>query len=66
MIQSSQTFGLAARKQICLNPMWRVGSEGWRSESQRSEGERNEAKDRGAHPAKLDSDKFGDDPGHIK
>ncbi len=43
MIQSSQPVWSAARSQICLNPVWRVGSEGWRSESERSEAERSEA-----------------------
>ncbi len=46
MIQSSHRFGLAARSQICLNPVWRAGSEGSRSEPERSEGERSEAGDR--------------------
>ncbi len=39
MIQSSQPVWF-------LNPVWRVGSEGSRSEPERSEGERSEAKDR--------------------
>ncbi len=46
MIQSSHPFGLAEWSQICLNPVWRVGSEGSRSEPERSEGERSEAEDR--------------------
>ncbi|MCP3661706.1 MAG: hypothetical protein GY696_04295, partial [Gammaproteobacteria bacterium] len=43
MIQSSHRFGIAARSQICLNPVWRVGSEGSRSEPERPEAERSEA-----------------------
>ncbi len=31
------------RPQICLNPVWQVGSEGSRSEPERSEAERSEA-----------------------
>ncbi len=58
MIQSTNRFGLAARSQICLNPVWRVGSEGSRSEPERPEVERSEA---ATHPTKLDSDKFGDE-----
>ncbi|MCP3665562.1 MAG: hypothetical protein GY696_24205 [Gammaproteobacteria bacterium] len=31
------------RRQICLNPVWRVGSEGSRSKPERPEAERSEA-----------------------
>ncbi|MCP3668744.1 MAG: hypothetical protein GY696_40720 [Gammaproteobacteria bacterium] len=43
VIQSSHRFGLAARSQICLNPVWRVGSEGSRSEPELPEAEHSEA-----------------------
>ncbi|MCP3661294.1 MAG: hypothetical protein GY696_02175 [Gammaproteobacteria bacterium] len=46
MIQSSHRFALAARSQICLNPVWRVGSEGSRSEPERYEAERSGPQDR--------------------
>ncbi len=60
MIQSSQPVWSAARSQICLNPVWRVGCEGSRSEPERSEGERSESAD-WRPPSQLDSDKFGDE-----
>ncbi len=46
MIQSSLPVWSAARSQICLNPVWRVGCEDSRSEPERSEGERSDAEDR--------------------
>ncbi len=45
-LNQANQFSLAARSQICLNPVWRVGCEGSRSEPERSEGERSEAEDR--------------------
>ncbi len=55
LVGFNQATGLVSplRRQICLNPVWRVGSEGSRSEPERPEAERSEAK--------LDSDKFGDE-----
>ncbi len=47
MIQSSQpVWSHREASQICLNPVWRVGAEGLRSEPKRSECERSEAEDR--------------------
>ncbi len=54
-------FGPSRSRQICLNPVWRVGCEGSRSDPERSEGERSEAEDRSSPAAKLDTHKFGDE-----
>ncbi len=45
LVGFNQATGLVSplRRQICLNPVWRVGSEGSRSEPERSEAERSEA-----------------------
>ncbi len=50
-------------RQIFLNPVWRVGCEGLRSEPERSEVEAVSAAKAttAAHRAKLDSDKLGDE-----
>ncbi len=57
MIQSSQPVWSAVECQICLNPVWRVGCVGLRSEPERSEGERSEAEERSN--TESYSDKFG-------
>ncbi len=53
MIQSSHPVWPAVESSNFLNPVWRVGCEGSRSEPERSESDRREAEDR-RYPAKLD------------
>ncbi|MCP3665755.1 MAG: hypothetical protein GY696_25215 [Gammaproteobacteria bacterium] len=42
-VKSGRAVARRGAGQICLNPVWRVGSEGSRNEPERSEAERSEA-----------------------
>ncbi|MCP3661322.1 MAG: hypothetical protein GY696_02325, partial [Gammaproteobacteria bacterium] len=45
-LNQGSRFGPASSHQICLNPVWQEGCEGWLHEPERSEDDRSAAEDR--------------------